>query len=260
MRVINWNHPHFFGPSLGAIASAALATEYIDTHIEPIKIKVPEWYKETWPIFLPEERINPKALDVQDTLGGMNELVRAYGHYRLGWLESLVQYCGYINHKMIPFTPRNSLPCNKNSNTLLVYPREHHNKNLTYKLEYWIGVCNKVIDNGMKVVAILHDSLSHRDKFVSTQWCDELRKNVNFENVYSSTIPNLFRAIQECSHCVGTMTGPSWICLKSDIKQVALSSHSDEPRLSNRPEMNLHYFTKPILISKGDSIDWIDTL
>lgn len=260
MRVINWTHPHFFGPSLGAIASAALATEYINTHIEPIKIKVPEWYREVWPIFIPEDRINPKVLDAEDKLGGLSELVRAYGHYRSGWLKSLVMYCGYEKHEMVPFNPVNSLPCNKNDRVMLISPREHLNNNQTYTTEYWIDVCNKLIQKKFKVIAILHRVKSHRDFDLSYKWCEQLISSVSFYRVYDSTIPNLFKAIQESSHCVGTMTGPSWIYLKSDIKQIALSSHSDEPRLSNRPEMNLQYFTKPVTISIGTNTDWINEL
>lgn len=260
MRVLNWNNPHYFSLSLGAIASAALATEYINTHIEPVKVKVPEWYREVWPIFLPSERINPKRLLSEDYCPLMNEYIRAYGHFRIGWLESLVRYANYHTHVMVPFTPVNSLPCNKESHRVLIYPREHHNKNKTYTPVYWIEICNKLTALGFQIIAILHESKSHRDRSRSIEWCKELRNNIRFEHVYKSTIPNLYRAIQECSHSIGTMTGPSWLCLKSDIKQIVLSSHSDEPRLSNRPELNLPYFTKPVTISVGTNTDWINEL
>lgn len=261
MKILSWTHYYYFGPSLGAVASSALATEYINTLIEPVKVIIPEWYNEIWPIFVPEDRINPKLLESGDVVQKMGEYLSAYGHPRYGWLESLIKYAGFVEYSIQPFLPSNALPCNKDSRTILVFPREHWNDNETFTVGYWIRVCNDLIDRGFKIIGILHSKNNgHRDGMESVRWCDQLRLNVKFEDILDSTIPNLFQGIQRCSHAVGTMVGPSWICLKSDIKQIVLSSHNDEPNETTRAECNLKYFAKPVNCVVGSSLDWINDL
>lgn len=260
MKILNWTHHYYFGPSLGAIASTALTTEYIRTYIEPIKVQVPPWYKEIWPIFLDEKDINPRLLN-GDTIQRMGEYCRPYGHRHSGWLKSLIQYAGYNGHVMIPFTPAPTIPCSEESKRVLIYPREHANKNNTYTTAYWAKVCHLLMERGYKIIAMMHEKSGHRDNNVSLQWCNKLRSLVQFEEVFSSTIPNLFTAISKCELAIGVMTGPSWLCLKSNIKQVVLSSHVDEPNESTaRAEANLQYFAKPVTIIVGTPLDWINGL
>lgn len=260
MKVLNWTHHYYFGPSLGAVASTALATEYINTFIEPCKVQVPPWYKEIWPVFLDEKSINPRLLN-GDTIQRMGEYCRPYGHRHSGWLKSLVQYAGYWDHQMIPFIPKPTLPCSEGSKRVLIYPREHANKNGTYTVDYWTEVCKLLQQRGYSIIGMVHDKSGHRDDEVSLHWCNKLREKVEFEETFSSTIPNLFQAISKCELAIGVMTGPTWLCLKSNIKQVVLSSHIDEPNESTaRAEANLQYFAKPHTCIIGTSLDWIDKL
>lgn len=259
MKILNWTHHYYFGASLGAIISSALTSEYIDTFIEPIKVQVPWWYREIWPIFLPEERINPRLLG-DDTVQRMGEFMKPYGHRYFGWLESQVNYAGYPGHQMIPFLPKQTLSCSSDSRTILIYPKEHANQNNTYTVDWWINVCNLLLDRGFDIIAVLHEKNGHRDN-VSHEWCNNLRCNVNFKEVHISTIPSLVAAISRCSIAIGVMTGPTWLCLKSAIKQVVLSSHTDEPNESTaRAETNLRYFAKPVILSVGTNTDWINDL
>ncbi len=259
MKILNWTHHYYFGPSLGAIASTALATEYISTFIEPVKVQVPPWYKEIWPVFVPEDYINPRLLN-GDSIQRMGEYCRPYGHRHSGWLKSLVQYAGYHDHKMIPFIPKATLSCGINSKNVLIYPREHANKNGTYTIDYWTEVCKRLQERGYKIIAVLHDKDGHRDN-ISLNWSNKLKSKVDFEKVYPSTIPNLFEAISQCELSIGVMTGPSWLCLKSNIRQVVLSSHIDEPNESTaRAETNLQYFAKPVDCIIGTNLDWINSI
>lgn len=260
VKVLSWTHYYYFGPSLGAVASSALATEYIDSLIEPIKVIVPEWYNELWPLFISEYKINPWLLESGDSVQKMGEHLSAYGHPRFGWLESLVKYAGFIDHEMQPFTPKISLPCAKDSKTALIYPREHWNSNETYTVGYWIRLCNLLINRGYRIIAVLHRAVSHRDGVESAKWCNQLIENIKFEDVLDSTIPTLCEGIRRCSHSIGTMVGPSWICLKSDINQIVLSSHDDEPNETTRAECNLKYFTKLVTCIVGTQLDWINDL
>lgn len=260
MKVLNWTHHYYFGPSLGAIASTVLATEYINTFIEPVKVYVPQWYKELWSLILTSDRINPRELNEDDRFQKMGECCQPYGHPKYGWLESLVKYAGYDDHELVSFKPKQTILCSPDIRQILIYPREHHNNNRTYTLNYWIQICNLLIRRGLKINGILHTNLSHRDEQVSAQWCKSLRENIPFNNIYPSTIDGLFKAISESNTAIGIMTGPSWVCLKSNIRQIVLSSHQDEPSLTTRAESNLKYFDKPVKCIIGTSLDWIDEL
>lgn len=259
MKILNWTHHYYFGCSLGATVSSALTSEYIDTFIEPIKVQVPPWYKEIWPVFFSDEKINPRMLN-GDVIQPMGEFMKPYGHRHFGWLESQVNYAGYPGHQMIPFLPKQTLQCNLESRTVLIYPREHANKNNTYTLEWWISTCDLLLQKGFEIIAVLHDRDGHRDS-ISYGWCNQLKCNVQFKEVHTSTIPSLIAAISKCAIAIGIMTGPTWLCLKSAIKQIVLSSHADEPNESTaRAETCCKYYAKPVTLSIGTNTDWINDL
>ena len=113
------------------------------------------------------------------------------------------------------------------SRRAMIYPLEITDNNDYFDTQYWITAVHELKSAGYKI-NLFGKGHNHRDRnHHGSAMMSALEATGLVDRSYSPTIDALKACIAECSLAIGASTGPSWLCLFSDIEQVAL----DRPRV-----------------------------
>lgn len=258
MIILDWRDPISFGNIVGT----SLASEYIRNVLhQDVGVIPADHHQDVYKLCVPLERVyNDAPTDSEIRVPHLTN----YNHLNkkgetLAWVHNLVASAGYwMEGKLDPAICWVNSP---NSKRVLLYPREHHNKNLYFTLDYWIAASRKFLECGWNIVAILNDGYSHRDGETSLNWCNEFKKNVKCEYIFSPTIQGLQIAVGLSDLTFGILSGPFWLMLKSTIRQVVIS----DPNLNGGIEIHyanfeIPYIQKQIIHVPNNSLEIIQSL
>lgn len=265
MLTLDWRHPSICCGSFGNIMSTALATEYIiDTYKIDISVIVSHWYVDIWPLFINQNKIHYSIPINCESYRLCQPSYRPekFRNKLLNWVQSPVASAGFVMEYSVKLNPKIVWTHSRNSKRILIYPREHHNGNRYFTIEYWIEVCRLLQNNGWKIIAILDEQSSHRDSFdgcESHSWCNQLKEQIQFEYIFPPTIGGLQAGVSLSEVAFGILSGPFWLMLKSTIRQIVISEPHDLI-LSHNALYNLNYIQKPISHILGKSLNWISEL
>lgn len=255
--VLDWKTDALSSNSLGNTVSYALATEYIREVLKQDVYAIPtSWYKDLWKYILPEDRIISSTNSDDDVRVYKSDKLDRFKDPPMGWVHRGIRTVGF---EITDYEKINPVVCwghSPDSKNVLIYPREHCNNNFLFTLDYWTNVCIKLIEQGYSIIAILNTHLSHRDGKMSVDWCNNLRKKIEFKEILSPTINNIIYGSSLCRLAIATMLGPSWLLMKSSIKQIILGN-PNEPVWESSAAFNLSFFTKKVTLIEGTHLEWI---
>lgn len=264
MIILDWRGPN----SLGNVVGTAYATEYIhDVLHEDIGIIPAEYHLDVYKLCLPANRIfTLNDLPSDSEIRHPNLIQNNYNHIHnlddknpLPWMHNLVASAYFPISFETKVDPKICWLNSRHSRKVLIYPREHNNKNIYFDLNYWVQVCQKFIDCGWQIVAILHENPTHRDGNISVDWCNELRYKIGHIQIIKPTIEGLQQACSICELSFGIFSGPFWMLLKSTIKQVVISDPNDTYRF-HHATYNIPFLKKEVIHIPDKSLEMIAKL
>lgn len=246
MIILDWRDPISFGNIVGT----SLASEYIRNILrEDIGIIPANYYQDVYKLSVPLNRIftidniPPNSVIRVPHLTNYNHQNNIPDDRILPWVHNLIVSAVYFISRDEKLDPSICWLNSSNSKKVLLYPREHHNKNLYFTIDYWVAASQQFIERGWDIVAMLQDTPSHRDGNISVQWCNEFKSKVKCTHIFNPTIQNLQIAVGLCELAFGILSGPFWLMLKSTIKQIVIS----DPNLNNGIEIHYANFELPFI-------------
>lgn len=260
MIILDWRDPI----SLGNIVGTSYASEYIRNVLkEDIGIIPADYHQDVYKLSVPEERIYkadslpPNSHIRIPHLNNYNYKNNLDETSPLPWMHNLVASAGFwMEGKVDPSICWLHSP---HSRKVLIYPREHHNKNVYFDLNYWVTACQRFIDCGWTIVAMMHENPTHRDGKISVEWCNELRYAIGHIEVIRPTIEGLQAACAICELSFGIFSGPFWVLLKSTIRQVVISDPNDKYKF-HHASYNLPFIKKQVIHIPDNSLEIIANL
>lgn len=261
MNILDWRNPLIACGSLGNIVAFGYASEYLTYTIgADIGVIIPDWHQDIWPLFVPLNRIFYSELQVPNGVKITNcKPVYPYPHsLEIGWFYSALSFTGLCFNVKEKLKPRINWLHNRNSRNILIWPREHHHKNCKYTLEYWVELCQCLINNDWEIVAILDKDVSHRDGIQSVEWCNEFQKHIPCKLILEPTIANIQLGCSMCRTSISIMNGPAWLLLKSTINQVILDMPSST--IEQEAYINVKLVDKPLKLVSNSNFDWVTEL
>ena len=255
MLVLDWRHPSIACGSLGNIVSVAYATEYIrDILGHDVGVIPSEWHQDVWKLCIPLNRVFTEAPKADTRL-----IVPIYPHQDTGWIRNSVIDAGFDMPLDYKVNPRICWVHGRNTKRILLYPREYHNQNHYFNLDYWQTISKLFLGKGWSIVAMLDEAPSHRDGVDSLDWCNEFRNRVSTVATFPPTLEGLQSACSLCELSFGIFSGASWVLLKSTIKQIIISDPTIDHG-SLRATRDCSQIEKQVFHSIGNSLDWLGQL
>lgn len=262
MIILDWRDPI----SLGNIVGTSYASEYIRNSLhQDIGIIPADYHQDVYKLSVPSDRIYsiddiPPDSEIRTPhLNNYNHIHNIDETTPLPWMHNLVASAGYWMSREYKVDPYICWLHSPKSRKVLIYPREHHNKNIYFNMDYWIAACHEFLKNNWQIVAILHVDFSHRDIDISVNWCNEFRNKVNCSQIFSPTIQGLQAACAMCDLSFGIFSGPFWLMLKSTIRQVVISDPNDTYKF-HHATYNLPFIKKQVIHIPNNSLEIIGTL
>lgn len=148
------------------------------------------------------------------TISAPTSLDFGYGSAGFNVFESVYWENGFFDTPKMRVNPPCLFRCDKSSRSVMIYPTEHTDGNRVYDSDFWIKTATKIRELGYKI-NLLGDRNNKLEKFFTT---------VSIDRHFPPNLDGLEACIAASSCAVGASTGPTWICLLSDIPQVVLES------------------------------------
>ena len=220
-----------------------------DPYIIPPPARLPT-VREIWTEVFPPSRILTRRPDRVDRVRSPREAQKIVGMTASNAFEDALWQVGFSlapGEKIdIPVLWR----CNPDSDAVMIAPVEYSEGNRYYDAQYWLDRVREIHEAGFQV-NLFGVQLSDRDqdghgfeligRLVTSGW---VSRN------YGSTIAELQRCIGESSQAICSSTGPTWLCLYSDIPQVMLCAPTvRSPQW--RCDVNAKVIAKPVTLVHG---------
>jgi hypothetical protein len=134
-----------------------------------------------------------------------------------GWnvFESVLWENGFFRTMKLRIEPPCVFPCDPNARAIMIYPEERTDGNRTYDASWWIATCRTMREKGY--------SINYLGDYGGTALLP-LYQAETFDHSFPPTLEGLRECIASSSLAMGGSTGPTWVCLMSDIPQIVLES------------------------------------
>ena len=257
--------------SLGNIVAQAMSAQVIKNHIDSeMSVVTGPYHMGVWPLYLSRSKVlpGPPENKTMHVASSAYDIATSYG---LSWLE----VCLYESTRRTPmfwdsnwnalfplFCQRESWSCDPSSRTVMIYPKEHDNKNVVFGIDWWERACRRLLFVGYKIAAVLQDEPSERDVngIDTAAWTREFKRRIPCSWVFPSTIGGIQAACGVSSLAIGRFTGPGWLLLRSSIRQIGLDSASDRPTSKIGYHVSRNLFSKKIEVFEGDGFEWVNSI
>jgi hypothetical protein len=141
-------------------------------------------------------------------------------HFGLAGFDIFEMICwefGFFDTRKLWIDPPRLFPCATSGNAIMIYPEENTEANRVYTAAWWSRVVSYLLQRGNRVNFLGTGGYSHLAEFYRAIESLPVRR-------FPATIAGLADCVAASTIAMGGSTGPSWVCLMSNIRQVALES------------------------------------
>lgn len=109
-------------------------------------------------------------------------------------------------------SPHIHFSCKPDAKSVMIYPIEITDGNSVWNADFWLTVVADLKSRGYRI--------NHIGPKKRKTWMAKFYAGTVFDNDFPETIAGLADCISQSSLAIGGNTGPSWVCMMSDIPQI----------------------------------------